>query len=66
MNEGFPATEQYACGVLALRYRIVPMFDPPPLVSEDRVRIIRYISSRQNVGVVRFEEFVDDNTIVDL
>src|SRR5262249_8337623 len=66
VNEGFTAAEQYACGVLPLRHRIVPMLYPPPFVPEDRVGIIRYVSRRQDIGIVRLQELVDHDAVIDL
>ena len=66
MDECFPPAKQCPCDVLALRHRVVPMFDAAPFVSEDRVRIVRDISGSQDVGMVCFEEFVDDNAVVGL
>ena len=42
------------------------MLDAAPFVSEDRIRIICDISGSQDVGMVGFEEFVDDNAVVGL
>src|SRR6185369_2037213 len=66
VDEGLAAAKNCTRGVLTLGHGIIPVLGAPPLVREKDIGIIRDVARSQDVGIIRFQKLVDEDTVAGL